>query len=325
MSVLALLLLGCAERDCQLVRVDGADLAVCLEGNPNSQTLLLHLPGGPSEVGGWLYRRDGVRPLLAEHVQIASLDWRAMGSSKGAFGVERISIAQFATDVNTVVSVLKAQHPDSTIWLHGHSFGGMVGTAALLAEDTAADGWISEAGCHDWPTNSVYSSTRLIEHDTSGLADEARNRWEAMKVESAALDLTTLKGRVAQNGLANEAENLLGFPEGPSTTEQSTINWVMAMPFQYIQVAGPGSRANRLLTQDQSELDHAARLGEIQVPALYLAGELDFVCTADLARDAVATIGSTRTELVVFEDAGHNFADQLPRETADAVLAFLAD
>lgn len=319
------LLLGCAARDCQLVRVDGADLAVCVEGPEDSDRILLHLPGGPSAVGGWLYRRDGMRPLLAEQVQVASLDWRSMGSSKGAYGRERVSIAQFATDVNTVVAVLKAQHQGTEVWLHGHSFGGMVGTAALLADDTAADGWISEAGCHDWPTNSLHSSARLIAHDTTTLPADAQARWEEMKVESAALDLSTTSGRIAQNGLANEADFLLGLPDGPSTTDQSTLTWVMAMPFQYIQVAGPGGRANALLSEDQDRLDHASRMAEIEVPALYLAGDLDFICTAELATDAVQSIGSERADLVVFEDAGHDFADQYPQEVADVVLGFLDD
>jgi pimeloyl-ACP methyl ester carboxylesterase len=320
-----LALWGCAQRDCQLVRVDGADLAVCLEGNVDSDTILLHLPGGPSEVGGWLYRRDGVRPLLAEEVRVASLDWRAMGSSKGAFGRDRVSIAQFATDVNTVVRVLQIDNPDAEVWLHGHSFGGMVGTAALLAEDSAADGWISEAGCHDWPTNAVYSSERLIEHDTVGLSAESIARWDEMRVESAALDLTTLDGRVVQNGLANEAEYLLGLPDGPSTTDQSTLAWVMGMPFQYIQVAGPGGAANGLLTEDQSALDQAGRMGEIEVPSLYLAGELDFICTRELAEDAFATVGSARTDLVVFEGGGHSFADQFPEEVSRVMLDFVGE
>lgn len=227
------LLAGCVpDRSCMLVRHDGADLSVCLEGDVESPEILLHLPGGPSAVGGWLYTRYGVRQELKRDFLVAALDWRAMGSSKGHFSRERVTIEQFASDVNEVVAVLQATWPDKEVWLHGHSFGGHVGTAALL-EGNTADGWISEAGCHDEADNDPFTLERLLNH----------------------------------------------VPE----TE---------------------------------------RLPEIRVPALYLAGDLDFICTAEHAASASETVGG-RTALVVYEDGGHDFADQYPARVADDIRAFL--
>lgn len=319
---LVLALFGCGSSDCLMVRVDGADLPVCVEGDLDSPQILLHLAGGPSGTGGWTYTNYGLRPELQKSFAVARYDYRGFGASKGTYSLAKMTMAQLGHDTNEVVRALKIRYPEKEVWLHGHSFGGSLGTATLLDPNSEADGWISEAGCHDSVLAGTTSQERLLAHDPSDLPEEQAARWEEIKGEIVDLDPADVDGSLGINIAANEVEGFLYF-EGPENDIQGGLAFAAGMPFQLLQVGLPGNLGNRALSQDQIALDHAADIAQVEVPALYLAGDLDFICTAELSTHAFETIGSARKDLHIFEDTTHDVGDQRPFEAAEIIEAFV--
>jgi proline iminopeptidase len=65
-----------------------------------------------------------------------------------------------------------------------------------------------------------------------------------------------------------------------------------------------------------------ARLGEIEVPTLVIAGREDFIFPPEFQEELVAAIPNAR--LVLIDRAGHNPHDEQPAGTLAAVRSFLA-
>jgi pimeloyl-ACP methyl ester carboxylesterase len=316
----ALALASCVpDRECLLVRFEGVDLPLCVEGDRDSPHILLHLPGGPSAVGGWLYTRYGIRQELLSDTIVASMDYRGTGASKGHYPASRHSLEQVAADTNELVRVLHLRYPDKAVWLHGHSFGAAVAAAALIQEPLAI-GWIAESGCVDTAANAIRSRDRLLQHTPS----TDREIWADLQQEVEGLDPRSWDDYVTLNALANEADALQAF-EAVDNANQGTLAWAVGMPFQLLQVGLPASSMNDRVGEDLFGAGLQLALPQITAPSLFLTGDRDFVCTLEHAEDTATRVSSATAVLEVFPNAGHELGDQYPVEAAEAVRRFLRD
>ncbi len=77
-------------------------------------------------------------------------DQRGSGNSQGSYSRDDISVELMAEDVLTLVEVLKEKYGiDSRFILMGHSWGGTLGTATLLKDQSNFIGWIDVDGAHN--------------------------------------------------------------------------------------------------------------------------------------------------------------------------------
>ena len=315
---IALLMVGCvSDRECLLVRFDGVDLPLCVEGDRDSDYILLHLPGGPTGVGGWLYTRYGIRQELKNDTLIASTDHRGTGASKGHYSASRHTLEQVAADTNELIRVLQLEYPGKAVWLHGHSFGAAVAAAAMIREPLAS-GWVAEAGCVDPAAGGVWTRERLLTHRPTS-EEEA---WSAIQDDAEGLDPRSWEDHVLLNVLANEAEGLQRF-DLVDNASQGTLGWAVGMPFQLLQVGIPASFMNTRVGEDLFRAQQQADLVQITAPSLFLAGDLDFVCPAEHPEDNAALVSSAMVAVEVFRGVGHGLSDQVPVEAADVVRTFL--
>ncbi len=93
---------------------------------------------------------------------------------------------------------------------------------------------------------------------------------------------------------------------------------ILRDPTAAITAAWSGWIPGRLVDQDAQTYAYTDRLHEITVPSLFIYGELDFVCPAQLGRDAHARVSTEATEFVLFEGAGHS---PMSREEEEQVAA----
>ncbi|MBY6411995.1 alpha/beta fold hydrolase [Rhodococcus sp. BP-252] len=94
------------ERQITSVRVDGAELAVFVSGNPTGPTLVL-VHGWPDTHHLW----DGVASRLADRFRLVSYDTRGHGRSTGTGTVAEMRLEQLADDFMAVVDAVAGSTP----------------------------------------------------------------------------------------------------------------------------------------------------------------------------------------------------------------------
>ncbi|TAE54677.1 MAG: alpha/beta hydrolase [Nostocales cyanobacterium] len=96
--------------------------------------ILIHGLGGHSGLYGNI-----IKHLIPEKYSIYALDLRGHGQSPGKRGYIN-NWAEYRDDVRAFVKMVKKQHPESPIFLYGHSMGGMIVLEYILRypEDKSA-------------------------------------------------------------------------------------------------------------------------------------------------------------------------------------------
>ena len=327
MSLGLLLTLGCTPGDYWYFRTDGVDLPVRVEGNLDSGVVLVMLHGGPG--GSAVDYNVGLdAELLEDAYAIAYYDQRGQGGTHGRFGTDSYTVQQVADDNANLVRALRARYGDDTsVWLYGHSWGGMLGTATLLDTDADVDGWIESAGSHDYPLNDIYSADMLLTVAAEEIAADSAYTWEWERVQKRVEriledgEITDYES-VTLNIMAYEAEDYVDLAEGAYGSE-SLLGLLVSNPTSMLTAWWSGLDGSTLLNEDAQKISYTDRLNEITVPSLFLYGERDFICPPQLGIDAYERVSSSATEFHLFEDAGHSLMVNHPRDYADKIITFV--
>ena len=139
MAFVGLFAVGCTPGDYWYFRTDGVDIPVRVEGNLDSGVVLLMLHGGPG--GSAVDYNFGLdAELLEEAYAVAYYDQRGQGGTHGNFDASVYGVQQVADDNANLIRAIRARYGEETsVWLYGHSWGGMLGTATLVDTDADVD------------------------------------------------------------------------------------------------------------------------------------------------------------------------------------------
>ena len=85
---------------------DGADLAVEVDGNRNSEVFILLLHGGPGG-SGFVYNTGEYSEKLESDYAVVYLDQRGQGASQGSYSASQVTLQRFADDVYDLTLFLK--------------------------------------------------------------------------------------------------------------------------------------------------------------------------------------------------------------------------
>jgi len=329
MIVFLSMVLGCTPGDYWYFRTDGVDLPVRVEGNLDSGVVLLMLHGGPG--GSSVDYNLGLDTELIEaEYAVAYYDQRGQGGTHGSYEISRYSVQQVADDNANLVQALRARYgEDTSVWLYGHSWGGMLGTATLLDTDADVDGWIESAGSHDYPLNDTYTAEMLAavaaeELDAGG--NGYKPEWSDIqrRVERILEDGEISNNEsMSLNGMAFDAESYVDLAEG-AYGDESVIGYLLRNPTARATAWWSGLNGGYYLNEDAQTISYTDRLDEIEVPSLFLYGDRDFVCPAPLGQDAYDRVSTDETAYIVYEDAGHSLMVNRPREYANDLIEFVA-
>lgn len=310
------------------LRTDGADLRVQVDGNVDSGTILLLLHGGP-QGDGFTYNQGLASDLIEEEFGVAYFDQRGQGASRGAVGTP--SIQQVADDTAALVRALKARYgADTEVWLYGHSWGGMLGTATILDTDIQPElaGWIDADGSHDYPLNDIYTLEMFVEVGTAEI--EAGSDYSAEWGDIVDRAQTVLdRGEVREddsywmNSTAFEVEDYLDqvVYEEPLALGTMIRDWTFR-PVSQITMKLPGAMAASALNTEAYETSYTDRLGEIEIPSLFLYGAYDFVTPSQLGQDAFDRVSGTAT-FSVLDGSGHSSMMNQPEAYAEEIITFV--
>lgn len=329
-------LLGCAEDPANLsdywyFRTDGVDLPIRVEGNLESNVILLMLHGGPGgSAVDYNYGYD--TDLLEDAFAVAYFDQRTQGGTHGNYSADTLTIQQVATDTANLVDALRDRYgQDKQVWLYGHSWGGMLGTATLLDTDADVDGWIEAAGSHDYPLNDVYTAQMFITQAAdvalqSTIEAEDAQFWNEVGGFAGGLDLDNISESesLQLNQYAFEAESHVELASSDQVGE-GLLRYLLLNPTVKSTAWFSGLWGGSALNDDAFTTSYTPRLGEIAVPSLFIYGDLDFVCPQELGRDAFNAVEAQGipTDFVVLEASGHSLMVNQPEAFAEEIITFV--
>jgi pimeloyl-ACP methyl ester carboxylesterase len=332
-----ILLLSCSktaelstnQSDVMYVRNKGADMPAYIYGNAASKVFIVLIHGGPGG-NGLEYRGGQYAEELETDYAMVYWDQRGQGMSQGNYPTEDITINTMAEDLFVLVKSLKYRYgTDIKVFLLGHSWGGMLGTAYMINPTYQAEvaGWIESNGAHDIPllnTNAIRMFKEIGQQQIAqgvAVAD-----WQEMVDFANTVDTSNISneegGKINEFGFKAESIHSEVF-QGTITNDQSAFQQVFFNPTNPLTSYLIGNNTAYLLENEVESTSLTNQLYKITQPTLLLWGKYDFVVSPALGYSAYDLISSTDKELVIFEHSGHSPMDNEPTPFVAAIKQFV--
>ena len=150
----------------------GASMRVLVEGNTSGKVFIVFVHGGPG-AGAYIYDTDYIRNNIGDRYAIVYWDERNAGGSQGGSNGKDLTLGQMTDDLKKVLQVLRARYgQDCSLFLIGHSFGGLLTSSFLVSGDNQAmiKGWIFADGSHNYPLNDSLTWQMLVTNGEQQIA-----------------------------------------------------------------------------------------------------------------------------------------------------------
>ncbi|HHG84720.1 MAG TPA: alpha/beta hydrolase [Bacteroidetes bacterium] len=317
--------LSADQSDTLFVRADGADMPVYIRGNAASKKFILLVHGGPGG-NGLEYRSGKYADQLEQSYAMCYWDQRGQGMSHGHYATSEVTVNRMAEDLHAVILALRFRYgQEIQVYVLGHSWGGMVGTAYMVGPHASeVQGWIEADGAHDIPLLNI-ELVKMIRQIGVNQVNSGNNAayWSELLAYASTLDTNniTLDQSGELNGKAFEAEANHSEVYPGQLAEGSLMRELFFSPTNLLISTIAGNITADLLLAEAESTSFTNRLGEIQTPTLLLWGKYDFVVPPALGESALAKIGTSDKEMVLFEHSGHSPMDN----EADAFVAAIRD
>lgn len=308
------------------VRHKDADMPAYIHGNGSEKTFLIILHGGPGGFG-LSYRNSTIKSDIEKEFAVVYFDQRGSGMAQGNYSEDGININIMADDVLALAKVIKHKYGnDSKLFLMGHSWGGALGSATLLRNQSDFLGWIDVDGTHNF--KGLYFE---YINNFKRVATEQINAENSIDFWQGALDIVNNVNPTEYNGkdgskMNNKAHSAEGIFENDNIIYKP-VNEDIRIIFKYNILTSFWSlnKTNSILS-DQGlwrDIDFTDRLSQITIPSLVLWGKHDMVVPPFFAQEAFDNLGSTKKELMIFENSGHSPMNNEPDLFAEKVIEFI--
>ena len=248
------------------------------DGKPRAVVVIVH--GFNSHSGQYLWVAD---QFVANGLAVYALDLRGRGQSEGErFYVEKME--DYIADVDALVETAKAQEPGLSVFVLGHSAGGVISCMYTLEHQEKLAGLICESFAYELPAPDFVLSI------LSGVSYIAPHTH-----------VFTLK---------NE-----DFSRDPKVVESMNADPLIAGESQPAQTAAVLVRAAQRLKQE---------FGLITLPVLILHGTLDKATKPSGSQHFYEMAGSTDKTLKLYEGHYHDLLNDIDKEVVMAdILSWL--
>lgn len=311
--------------DTIFVRHKNADMPAYIHGNASEKVFLIILHGGPGGIG-LSYRNLTIKDRIEKECAVVYFDQRGSGMSQGNYSKDGITIDIMAEDILALAKVIKHKYgDDSKLFLMGHSWGGTLGPATLLKDQSDFLGWINVDGGHN--TKGLY--TEYIANFKRVAAEQIAlenniDYWESVIdfVNSFDAEYTSIDDVYDLNIEAFIAEEKLEKSDLINVEKIEDNNVIFK--YNVLTLLWNMLKTQSILDTDLFEtIDYTDRLSEITIPSLVLWGRHDMVVPIGFAQEAFDNLGSSEKELVIFENSGHSPMYNEPDLFADQVIQFI--
>ncbi|NYI08108.1 alpha/beta fold hydrolase [Allostreptomyces psammosilenae] len=265
---------------------------------------------GPSPAGGTALLLPGytgskedfialLAPLTAAGHRVVAVDLRGQHGTGGPRDEAVYALPELAADVLAMADALIGAD-GRPVHLLGHSWGGLIGRAALLLDSgLGTDPEITD----DAPTTPASSSTRFAS-------------WTAMSSGPAALqDSEVARTKLLVDGVRTLPLDVLWPSVNPNPPADAAIG-------EFLRRRWLGTVPEALIAGGEQlvqEPDRVAALATLPLPKLVLSGSTDWAWPVPWQDDMARRLGARR---VVVDGAGHSPNTERPTETAGHLTAF---
>jgi len=227
-----------------------------------------------------------LRPLYSSGYRAVALDQRGQYESPGPDDPAEYTVAELAADVVAVARALRQESP-GPLHLLGHSFGGLVTRAAVLAEP------------------ALFTSLTLLGSGPSRL------------VGPRAAQLEHLGPLLEAGGVSavHEAMEQLAMTDPKAQPVPAPTRAFLSQRFLANSAAGLRGMADAMTT----EPDRVAELAATGVPVLVAHGVADDAWTPDTQADMAARLGARHE---VIPESIHSPAIENPQRTLEVLFDF---
>jgi len=313
------------------VRRNGADIPAYVYGNGSEKVFLIWLHGGPG-VGSLPDRTVSAFKELEKHCAVVYFDQRGQGMSQGHYSKADYSIWEMAKDVKALALILKHKYgQDSRLFLMGASWGGALGTVALIDKGTQDifKGWIEVDGAHDSPARNqgTIDLIKLIGNEQIKLGNSV-DYWTNAILRMDNYDITknddcSLLNNEAYNAISVlQQDKIVNQDESP-TSDVYKYMWLVDNPITTSINGSISSSAIMEINNYSCCFSVTDSLSLIKIPTLLIWGKYDFVVSPTVGQTTYDKISSTDKKLVILDKSGHNTVSEQPIEFVDEVVAFI--
>ena len=304
-------------------RTDGADLSVEVNGNVGSKVFVVYLHGGPGG-GSYAYNLGFFSDEMEKDYAMVYVDQRGNGASQGEYDKEELTLAQNSKDIFHLCEFLREKYGDDiSMFLAGHSWGGITSAHALITTDLQKDmkGWIEMNGAHDFDKLYIDAVKMFKVFGEEEIANgNNTDFWQTTLDRVNEID--TLNITSADSGFLNstafEAEGKFDFIESETA---GSLPYLLGAPGLSLASYMSNLFGNPILNEDSGKNSLTERLNEIEIPSLFLWGKYDFVVPPSLGLDAFDRVGTSEKEIIIYESSGHSPMSNEPEAfTADVKM-----
>lgn len=280
------------------LRHKGADMPVWVRGNIASGKMILFLHGGPGDCAMCYryYFKD-----IENSFAIAYWDQRIAGSSSGVTDVSTLTYAQFLEDTELVIDLLKAQFPNTELYLMGHSFGVELGWQYLAkpVNQAKVKGFIA--------VNGIYSSYRWLYNMREWVlarADERNDQRARNFALENPLDPETILSYPWLT-LYRHMYRLDGNPVSLYSDGRFVTNYTFFSPNLTFAQFTHGKHYGNVTETDGLVFEKGNDLQNITIPVALFWGEKDGVVPVAVANETFGLLTQTQPELILFTESWH--------------------
>jgi len=310
--------------DTIFVRHKNADMPAYIIGNGIEKVFLITLNGGPGGVG--LEFKGPAFSKIEQRYAVVYFDQRGSGMSQGSYSRKDLSLDLMAEDVLALVKVMKRKYgDDSRFFLLGHSWGGTLGTATLLKDQSDFKGWIEVDGANN--PSGLYNQYIETFTETANSQIELGNSidfWESILDFVSKVNPISNKDEMLElNSKSFDLEEQLmndGFINNPEEGDD------LALIYNAWTAIWNSNQIASILIDEQclfQTTDFTSRRPEITIPSLFISGQYAMTVPLISAEIAFENIGSDVKELLIFERSGHSPLASEPQRFAEEVVRFI--
>jgi proline iminopeptidase len=292
---------SCEDSDLVFLRNDDADMPIVVRGNKDSRVFVIYLHGGP---GNGTYVWEPYFGEIEKNFAMVYWNQRAAGESQGNTKSAQMNIAQFVSDTEKVVALINKLYDHPGIFLMGHSWGGLLGTAYLIKNDDAVAGWIEVDGAHNKVLGAEYSKAWVMSFANAQVAKgQDVGYWQ-----EALQWYNTYDGKLTYT--SKHYTEYLGkahayyFHDEPSLYSVSDYFFGRPNGFDLLLNA---SYSDQTMENEVVDTDLTSNMNLITVPSLLLWGRHDGAIPFQMAEDAYNALGTSQQDksIFYFEDSAH--------------------
>ena len=295
-------------------------MPVHVRGNKESGIFILYLHGGPGN-GSYIFEKFFTE--IEDNFAMVYWDQRAAGSAQGNAGTASMTISQFVDDTHKIVMLLNSLYNNPRIFLMGHSWGGLLGTAYLIKYPGNIQGWIEVDGAHNKILGNELSKQWVMNYAQGQINKGIDiNYWQ-----EALIWYNNYSGPLNYNSkhYTDYLKKSKAYFFKSEYSFYSIGDYFFGTPNGFdLILSGQYSDIN--MEDEIVMTDLTPFMNQITIPALLCWGKHDGAIPSGMAQNAYESLGTSESDksIVYFEESAHSPMIEETKAFNDAIIGFVS-